>query len=80
MKIVQSKTFRSGNSVAVRLPRELGFGVGVDIEMVQDGGEVVIRRRAHSSGKDLADALNALPKPRRSLVRQPIEFPERPKL
>lgn len=77
MKVVRSKTFQSGNSVAVRMPRDLGFAAGTDIEIIQDGNEVVIRRRPVASGKALADALSALPKPNRPLKRQPMEFPDR---
>ncbi len=77
MKIVHGKTFRSGNSEAVRLPKDVGFGIGVDIEIIRNGDDVVIRRRDHATGKDLADALNALPKPSKPMIRQPVEWPER---
>jgi antitoxin VapB len=77
MKIVTSRTFRSGNSEAVRLPKEFAFGEGVEIEIMKTGEGITIRRKSRYSGKDLVDALNALPKPRKPMKREPIEFPER---
>jgi antitoxin VapB len=42
-KIVKSSTFKSGNSVAVRLPKEFGIGAGQGVELVQRGRNVEIR-------------------------------------
>lgn len=39
----ETRTFKSGNSEAVRLPRELGFGIGVDVRVEREpGGRVVL--------------------------------------
>lgn len=39
---VDSKTFKSGNSVAVRLPKELGFEEGQEITIRKIGSRVEI--------------------------------------
>ena len=80
MKIVHGKTFQSGNSEAVRLPKELGFGIGIEVEIARDGDTVTIRPKPRYSGQDLVDALIALPKPDYIQEREPIEFPKRPGL
>jgi antitoxin VapB len=77
MKIVTSRTFRSGNSEAVRLPKEFAFGEGVEVEIIKASDGITIRRKSHHSGRDLVDALNALPKPQKPMKRESIEFPER---
>jgi antitoxin VapB len=37
-----TKTFRSGNSVAVRLPASLGIGPGVEVRVREERGRYVI--------------------------------------
>jgi antitoxin VapB len=80
MKIAHTRTFKSGNSEAVRLPKSFAFGEGVEVEIVKNGDELIIRRKHSYSGRDLIDALQALPKPSRTQKRERIEFPERPGL
>ncbi|MBV9370369.1 MAG: AbrB/MazE/SpoVT family DNA-binding domain-containing protein [Alphaproteobacteria bacterium] len=75
-----TKTFKSGNSVAVRLPKETGLEAGVDVEIETLGRGVVIRPRSQYSGRDLIEALVRLPKPRKVQERDPVEAPERPGL
>jgi antitoxin VapB len=43
MASIVSRTFKSGNSEAVRLPKGLGFGVGVAVRIERDGDRVVLR-------------------------------------
>jgi antitoxin VapB len=43
MASVVSRTFKSGNSDAVRLPKGLGFGVGVAVRIERVGDRMVIR-------------------------------------
>jgi antitoxin VapB len=74
-----TKTFKSGNSEAVRLPKDLGFGPGVEVE-VQREGEVVTIRRKRMSNRELVEALRKLPKPDYVEEREPFEAPERPGL
>lgn len=42
MPSVTSRTFKSGNSEAVRLPKGLGFGVGTEVRIERDGDRVVL--------------------------------------
>jgi antitoxin VapB len=80
MKIVHTRTFKSGNSEAVRLPKEMGFGVGTEVEIVDNGDSITIRRPVTYTGLDLIEALEALPRPDYVQEREPIEFPDRPGL
>lgn len=43
--VVHSKTFKSGNSVALRLPKSLGFDEGENVSIVQheDGSVTIIK-------------------------------------
>lgn len=59
---VTSRTFRSGNSDAVRLPKEVTFGPGVEVE-IERHGDVVTMRPKRSSIQDMLDDLEAMPKP-----------------
>ena len=84
-KPVQTKTFKSGNSVAVRLPKGFGIPEGTEVELDKSGDIVTIRLtrdEAEERRRMLAglDALKALPKPRHKEKREPIEFPDRPGL
>lgn len=84
-KAVHTRTFKSGNSVAVRLPKGFGIPEGVELELDRKGDVVtlrVIRNAAAERARMLAglEALKALPKPSYIQKREPIEFPERPGL
>jgi antitoxin VapB len=37
-----TKTFKSGNSIAVRLPKALGIGAGVEMRVREDQGKYVL--------------------------------------
>ena len=41
-KEVRSKTFKSGNSVALRLPKALGIGEGVEMKVREERGHYVV--------------------------------------
>ncbi len=50
MTVADSRTFRSGNSEAVRLPRNVAFGREVEVTIVRSGDVLTIypaRKRAH---------------------------------
>lgn len=53
-----TRVFKSGNSQAVRLPKEFQFDVE-EIEILRRGDEIVLRKR-HESMAALFDALAAL--------------------
>lgn len=79
MNAYRTKTFKSGNSTAVRLPKELEIEPGVEVEIERNGRDFTIRRKRMTT-KEMIEALNRLPKPSYVEVREPIEFPDRPGL
>jgi antitoxin VapB len=85
MNAVTSKTFRSGNSIALRLPRALGIGADVEMRIEKDGDALVVRPAKDPAEEkrklaELVEALRALPHPPEVQKREPIEFPDRPGL
>ncbi len=76
---VTSRTFRSGNSDAVRLPKEISFGPGVEVEIERKGDVVTISPK-RKSVKEMLSKLRSLPKPSSIGVREEIDIPERPGL
>jgi antitoxin VapB len=85
MGMHETRTFKSGNSEAVRLPQGVGFGVGVAVHVERDGDRVVItpaRDPAEEKRKlrELVEALQAIGRPGEVQEREPIEFPDRPGL
>ena len=79
MAVVETKTFQSGNSEAVRLPRDIAFGVGTTVTL-ERVGDVVTIRPAKKSLAWLIEQLRTLPKPDGIQAREPFEFPDRPGL
>lgn len=73
---VTSKTFRSGNSDAVRLPKEVTFGPGVEVE-IERKGDVVTMVRKRPTIQEMMDKLDALPKPSSIQKRDPFIAPRR---
>lgn len=73
---VISRTFRSGNSDAVRLPKEITFGPGVEVEIERKGDVVTIVRRRPTIQEMLA-RLDAMPKPSTIQKREIILPPRR---
>jgi antitoxin VapB len=76
MGIYRSKTFRTGNSEAVRLPKEIAFGEDVELVVIRSG-DVVTLYPATCSIKDMVARLNALPRPPSIEERDVEELPER---
>jgi len=74
---VTSRTFRSGNSDAVRLPKEVSVGPGVEVE-IERAGVVVTMKPKRPSVQDMIAALDALPKPSR-IQKRPVILPPRRK-
>lgn len=82
MNAINSKTFKSGNSVALRLPKALG--VPEDMEMtIERRGDSFIVRPARDPAEEkrkvlkLIATLNALPSPGEVEVREPPVPPKR---
>ena len=42
MPVARGRTFKSGNSVAIRLPEDIAFGDGVDLMIVRSGDVMTI--------------------------------------
>jgi antitoxin VapB len=82
MRTARTKTFMSGNSEAVRLPKGIGFGANVELEVVRDGDIVTLRPKTPTklTMKDMLEAMKKLPKPAYVEVRDTEEIPERPGL
>ncbi len=79
MPRVRARTFRSGNSEALRLPRDVAFGEGVELEIVRSGDVMTIYPVRASIGEMIA-RLNSLPVPPSIESRDDEELPERPNL
>ncbi|MES2097180.1 MAG: AbrB/MazE/SpoVT family DNA-binding domain-containing protein [Pseudomonadota bacterium] len=62
MNVVNSKTFRSGNSEAVRLPKEVAFGANIDVVIERKGDVVTIRPKADpiEAKRKIAEMLETL--------------------
>lgn len=79
MPIARSRTFRSGNSEALRLPRDVAFGEDVELVMVRSG-DVLTVYPAASTIPEMIARLRALPAPPQVEVRDVEELPDRPGL
>ena len=76
MPTAQSRTFKSGNSEAVRIPRDLAFGPGVELTLVRSG-DVLTIYPTRPSIKEMIRQLRELPAPASIGIRDEIEIPER---
>jgi antitoxin VapB len=71
-----SRTFKSGNSEAVRLPRDVAFGREVEVTIVRSGDVLTIYPK-QAPISHLIARLEALPKPRDIEQRDDAPLPER---
>jgi antitoxin VapB len=77
---VDSKTFKSGNSEALRLPKEVAFGPDVEVTIRKIGEtlEVTPKAKRKKTMAELAARLLELgPPPGPPVGRQKILFPKR---
>lgn len=83
MNAVNSKTFKSGNSVALRLPKSLAIGPDEQMLIEQTGDTLIVRRVADPAAEKarlraLLDDLEAMGAPADGVQpREPFEFPDR---
>ena len=74
MGVHQTKAFQSGNSVAIRLPKELGIEAGVSVTIERKGGKLIVRRTdeedADEARSDLAQLIEDLRPLRVGVVQQ----------
>lgn len=79
MPIARTRTFRSGNSEALRLPRDVAFGEDVELVIVRSGDVMTIYPAA-TSIPAMIKRLKSLPSPPTVELRDEEELPERPRL
>ena len=77
MPVARSRTFRSGNSEAIRLPRDVAFGQDVEVVIVRSGDVMTIYPAAMSLPA-MIKRLRSLPAPPTVERRDEEELPERP--
>jgi len=77
--VARSRTFRSGNSEAIRLPRDVAFGQDVELVIVRSGDVMTIYPAAMSISA-MIKRLRSLPTPPAIERRDEEELPERPRL
>lgn len=87
--VVETRTFKSGNSVAVRLPKELGLEAGAEVTIRRIGNRLEIAPRIDPEQEkralsEMLEEIRAIwedaggpPEPE---MREPVEFPDRPGL
>jgi antitoxin VapB len=76
MTIARTRTFRSGNSEAIRLPKDVAFGKDLELVVVRSG-DVVTLYPAATSIPEMIARLEALPRPTSIEERDDEELPER---
>jgi antitoxin VapB len=76
MPTVTSRTFQSGNSEALRLPREVAYGPGVEVTIVRSGDVLTVSPKRQSIA-EMIRRLNELPSPGEIQERDLVEPPER---
>ena len=76
MKIARTRTFRSGNSEALRLPRDLAYGNDVELVIVRSGDVMTIYPAA-TTIPAMIKRLRSLPAPPAIEQRDVEELPER---
>lgn len=82
---IPTRTFKNGNSVALRLPKALGVAPDQDMLVELRGGELVAWPKVdadHERQRLIAflERMRALPSPGEVEVRDTEEIPERPGL
>ena len=74
--IARSRTFRTGNSEALRLPEDVSFGEGVELVILRSGNVLTVYPAAATIPEMIA-RLRALPAPPMVEAREVDERPER---
>jgi antitoxin VapB len=76
MSVARSRTFRSGNSEAIRLPKDVAFGPDVELVLVRSGDVLTVYPTSLSI-PDMVARLRTLPAPPAVERRDETEIPER---
>jgi antitoxin VapB len=74
--VAKTRTFRSGNSEAIRLPKDVAFGKDLELVIVRSG-DVLTLYPATTSIPEMIARLEALPVPPSIEDRDDEELPER---
>ncbi|MFM9977948.1 MAG: antitoxin [Sphingomonadaceae bacterium] len=82
MTTVTTKTFRSGNSEAVRLPKDIAYGRDIELEATRNGDIVILRPvKARRTPAETVALLRKIGFPSDGVQpREPFEYPDRPGL
>lgn len=81
MTTATGKTFVSGNSEAIRLPKGIAYGAGTEMTIIRRGNVTTIYPKPKRSVADMVEALRRLGPPEKAVqARDGIEFPDRPGL
>ena len=75
-----AKVFRSGNSIAVRMPKELGLEPDSEFLVERSGDIVTLVPKQALTPAELVEELRAIGAPKTRLKRQKIVFPKQPGL
>jgi antitoxin VapB len=76
MGTARTKAFKSGNSIAVRLPKEVAFEEGTELVVIKSGDVMTIYPAPAGNLAELVERLNRLPRPSSIEVRDTDEIPE----
>lgn len=76
MSTAKTRTFRSGNSEAVRLPKDVAFGEDIELIVVRSG-DVITMYPAVSSIPEMIAQLHRLPVPASVEQRDVDPLPDR---
>ena len=79
MTVARSRTFKSGNSEAIRLPKDVAYGPDVELVIVRSGDVMTIYPAAMSIPA-MIERLRSLPAPPTVERHDDEELPERPRL
>lgn len=77
MNVYRSKTFRAGNSDAVRLPKEISPGPDIEVEITKTGSVWTMRPKPKMTPAELVAKLREIGAPKTPTKRQKIIFPKR---
>ncbi len=72
----KTRTFKIGNSIAVRLPEDIAFAEGVELVAVRSG-EVLTLYPTNTSLPEMVRQLESMPAPQEIEPRDVEEIPER---
>lgn len=76
MAVSSTKAFKTGNSIAVRLPKEIAFEEGTELVVERSGDVLTIYPAKKKNMADLVEELRRMPRPPYVEERDTEELPE----